>query len=146
MPAVYELELIVPAAEIDPLGHVNNITYLKWMQRVALDHSAAQGWPHEAYVRLGAGWVVRSHSIEYLQPAYQGDIVVVRTWVATMKKATSRREYQIVRRSKDAAPEVLLAAAATEWAFVDFSTKLPRRIAPEVAEAFVVVERPPDGI
>ncbi|RPI87679.1 MAG: acyl-CoA thioesterase, partial [Planctomycetaceae bacterium] len=102
MPAVYELELIVDPDAIDPLGHVNNITYLQWMQSAALAHSAAQGWPHDAYVRLGAGWVVRSHTIEYLQPAYAGDRVIVRTWVADMKRATSRRGYRISRKRADA--------------------------------------------
>ena len=91
MPALFELPLRVTADDIDPLGHVNNIQYVKWMQTAALAHSAAQGWPHDEYVRLGAGWVVRSHTIEYLQPAYEGDEVVVVTWVADMKKVTSLR-------------------------------------------------------
>ena len=43
----------------------------------ALAHSAAEGWPAEAYQKLGAGWVVRSHQIEYLQPAFPGDQIVV---------------------------------------------------------------------
>ncbi len=135
MTAVYEHLLVVAPQEIDRLGHANNLAYLAWMQAAALAHSAAQGWPAERYERLGTGWVVRSHEIKYLQPAYAGQNVVVRTWVADMGKVASTRRYKIVR-SDD---ETLLASAATQWAFVDFETGTLRRIPEEVQQAFELV-------
>ena len=93
--------------------------------------------PARAILALGQGWVVRSHAIEYLLPAFAGDHLAVETWVATMKKVTSLRRYRIVRRG-DAA---VLATAETNWAFVDLAGGRPVRIPPEVAGAFVVVER-----
>mgnify|MGYP003526290200 CR=1 FL=1 len=84
MPAVFEYQHQVTEAEIDGVGHVNNLAYLRWMQDAAVAHSAAQGWPAKAYYDLGQGWVVRSHFIEYLVPAFAGDEIVVRTWVAAM--------------------------------------------------------------
>lgn len=128
---------VVEAAEIDGLGHANNVVYIAWLQAAAVAHSAAQGWPGTRYHELGQGWVVRSHTIEYLLPAFAGDRVVVETWVATMKKVTSLRRYRIVRNG-DAA---LLATAETNWAFVDLTTFKPVRIPPEVGGAFVVVQR-----
>ena len=86
---------------------------------------------------MGQGWVVRSHAIEYLLPAFAGDHVVVETWVTTMKKVTSLRRYRIVRGGDGA----LLATAETNWAFVDLTTFKPVRIPPEVGGAFVVVQR-----
>ena len=68
MPAIFEYHHTVCDDEIDVLGHANNVCYVAWMQDAALAHSAAQGWPAEAYGRLGMGWVVRSHAIEYHQP------------------------------------------------------------------------------
>jgi acyl-CoA thioester hydrolase len=85
MPTIYEFFHTVTADEIDGLGHVNNLEYLKWMQAAAIDHSTAQGWPPERYVEAGAGWVVRTHTIEYLRPAFVGQEIVVRTWVANFK-------------------------------------------------------------
>src|SRR5690348_855798 len=120
MPAILEYPHRVTAEDLDLLGHANNLSYLKWMQSAALAHSAAQGWPTDSYTRLGAGWVVRSHRIEYLQPAFEGDVVVVRTWVADMKKVTSLRRYEIVRDASD--KRVLLAKAETDWAFIHFAT------------------------
>lgn len=136
MPAVYEHRHIVGTDEIDPLGHASNVAYVEWMQASALAHSAAQGWPADRYRALGLGWVVRAHTIEYHRPALAGDGIAVRTWVATMRKATSLRRYRIHRQSDDA----LLATAETRWAFVDYSTNQPTRVPREIAEAFEVVE------
>ncbi|MBI3467094.1 MAG: acyl-CoA thioesterase [Planctomycetes bacterium] len=137
MPDVFDYPLVVSAAEIDDLGHANNVAYLHWMQAAALAHSAAQGWPPERYQQIGTGWVVRSHRIEYLRPALEGHRLVVRTWVATMKKVSSERRYEILRHPED----LLLAKAATEWVFVNYRTGIPARVPPEVLGAFTVVER-----
>lgn len=135
MPAIFDWKHIVDDQDLDDLGHANNISYLKWMQSAALAHSAAQGWPVEAYHSLGQGWVVRSHQIEYLVPARLADEIVIRTSVENLKKVTSRRRFLILR----AADQVLLARAATEWAFIEFASGAPRRIPLEVSSAFEVV-------
>ena len=101
MPAILEWTHAVVEDDLDGLGHANNISYLKWMQSAALAHSAAQGWPVEAYAALGCGWVVRSHFIEYLAPALLGDTILIRTWVADMGKVTSRRRFLILRGGDD---------------------------------------------
>ncbi len=158
MPAILEWTHTVFEHDLDGLGHANNISYLKWMQSAALAHSAAQGWPVEAYAALGCGWVVRSHFIEYLVPALLGDTILIRTWVADMGKVTSRRRFVILRGGEDEsrrgasgrlsqaergneveAGETVLAKAETNWAFVDYRTGSPKRIPPEVSGAFEVV-------
>ena len=136
MPAVFKWNHTVGVADLDGLGHANNISYLKWMQSAALAHSAAQGWPVEAYAALGCGWVVRSHFIEYLSPALLGNTIIVQTWVADLKKVTSLRRYRIVTTRSD--QEQILAKAQTDWAFVDYRTGTPKRIPPQVLSAFEV--------
>ena len=138
MPDIYEHAHTVRDDEIDSLRRASNVAYVQWMLDAALAHSAAQGWSAEAYVRLGSGWVVRSHKIEYRRPALPGDRVVVRTWVATMDVATSLRRYRMERASDG----TLLASAETLWAFINFATGRPARIPPEIARAFVVVNAP----
>lgn len=135
MPAIFEYEHTVTDAEIDALNHAGNVAYVEWMQAAALAHSTALGWPAERYMAIGQGWVVRAHVIEYLQPAFAGDRVVVRTWVAAIRKATSSRRYEILRKSDGRR----LAIAETRWAFIDYATGQPARIPPEVAASFPVV-------
>ena len=136
MPEIFEYFHTVADDEIDALGHANNVAYVEWLQAAAVDHSAAQGWPGEKYRELGAGWVVRSHTIEYDRPAVAGERIVVRTWVATMKKVTSIRRYRILRYDD----ETLLATAETKWAFINYATGQPMRVPPEIARSFVVVD------
>ena len=135
MPAVFEYRHQVTADEIDGVGHVNNIEYLRWMQHAAVAHSTIQGWPQKAYYELGQGWVVRSHFIEYLVPAFVGDEIVVRTWIADLKRVTSLRRYELLRPSDGKK----LALACTNWAFVKFATLQPCRVPAEVISAFELV-------
>jgi acyl-CoA thioester hydrolase len=139
MPGIFEYRHTILDHEIDALGHANNVCYVEWMQSAALAHTAAQGWPAEAYQQLGMGWVVRSHTIEYHQSARAGDHIVVTTWVATFHRVTSVRRYRIARQADGA----LLASAETKWAFIDYVTGQPHRVPVEIARAFEIVDTPP---
>ena len=131
-PAVFVFEHDVRDDEIDALGHVNNLAYLKWMISAAVAHSAACGWTTERYLASGGGWVVRSHKIEYFNAALAGDRIAVRTWVDSFKKVSSLRRYRIVRD----ADQTLLAEAETNWAFIGFEHRVPRRIPQEIVDDF----------
>ena len=120
--------------EIDEQGHANNVVYVAWMQAAAMAHSATLGWTAERYLKLGMGWVARSHTIEYLRPAYAGDEIIVETHVADMKKVTSTRVYRIIRR----ADRELLAKAETHWAFINYATGKPTRIPAEISRSFPI--------
>jgi acyl-CoA thioester hydrolase len=132
MPVIYHHAHRVSHSEIDQVGHVNNLEYVRWLQNAAIAHSTVQGWSADAYRELGMGWVVRSHFIEYLYPAFADDEIIVRTWVASMKRVTSLRRYEIWR-PKD---NKKLATAETNWAFVKFSTHQPCRVPPEILQSF----------
>lgn len=135
MPAIFEYQHLVRDDEIDGLGHVNNLVYLRWLQSAAVAHSTEQGWSPSAYQQLRQGWVVRSHFIEYLSPAFPSDAIVVRTWIADMKRVTSLRRYQILRPSDGKQ----LATAATNWAFVNYDTLQPCRVPAEIVSCFELV-------
>ena len=140
MTAVFDYPHTVVAEDIDELGHAGNYHYVKWMQHAAVAHSTANGWSPEDYQKLGAGWVVRSHSITYLKPAFEGEEVVVKTWVANLKPATSLRKYEIVNTAGD-----VLARAETDWAFINYVRHRAVRIPAEVASCFQVVTGPGPG-
>lgn len=135
MPAVFVQHLSVPSSAIDALGHVNNQEYLRWMQDVAIAHSAARGWPMERYLAIGAGWVVRSHFIEYLRPAFAGDAIRVASWVADVKRKTSTRKYRFTREADDRE----LVRAETLWVFVDIASGASREIPEEMKTGFLIV-------
>ena len=135
MPAIYDHPHVVHDDEIDALGHVNNLSYLKWMQDAAIAHSTAQGWSTQRYLEIGSGWVVRSHAIDYRQPAFAGQEIVVRTWVSNFRNIRSLRKYKIIRPDDN----TVLALAQTDWAFIGYEHLVPRRVPPEIVAAFELV-------
>lgn len=133
MPRIFKLDLTVATDAIDEFGHVNNQRYIAWMQEVATAHSAANGWPIERYVKIGAVWVVRSHFIEYLRPAFAGDALEIYTWAASLALREVTRKYRFRRAGQ------LLVQAETKWVYVDIKSGRPKRIPEELLASFEAV-------
>ena len=133
MPRIFRQELIVSADAVDEFRHVNNQRYIAWMQEVATAHSAANGWPMERYLGIGAAWVVRSHFIEYLRPAFAGDALDIDTWASSLALREVTRKYRFRRADQ------LLARAETKWVYVDIRSGRPKRIPEELLASFVAV-------
>jgi acyl-CoA thioester hydrolase len=120
--------------DIDPLGHVNNISYVRWIQDIAVAHSSAVGLDFAAYGRMGGIFVVRRHEIDYLRPVLRGDTVEACTWVGSVMAAKCIRHTELRTRGVDE----VVAKAHTVWGFVDVKRGRPTRIPGEVREAFGV--------
>lgn len=134
---VHSREIVVGPASIDANGHVNNVEYLRWMQDAAIEHATDSG--STAISRsIGASWVVRSNHVEYLRPAFEGDVLTVLTWVATVQKVQSLRKYLFRRRSDGAT----LVRGETNWIFVNATDGRLRPIPPEIAACFPCLPDP----
>jgi acyl-CoA thioester hydrolase len=133
-PGVFAQTFSIPEDAIDELGHVGNLKYIAWMQDIAIQHSSAKGWPVERYLENGAVWVVRSHFVSYVRPAFAGEIITLQTWVAGFRQRSSSRRY-LVRRTDD---QRVLVEAETVWAYVDRRSGRPQRIPDELRTAFEV--------
>ncbi|MDP9000983.1 MAG: acyl-CoA thioesterase [Myxococcota bacterium] len=125
-------ELVVGADDIDMLGHASNIAFVRWIQDVALAHSAAVGFDFDAYQRLGAVFVVVRHEVDYMRPALRDDRLEARTWISNVMAAKCHRATEIARASNGQ----LLAKGVTTWGFIELATGRPRRIDPVVRVAF----------
>jgi len=134
----YLLRVRAAPSDIDGLGHVSNLVYLRWVLDAALAHSTAKGLDEAAYKARGQGWVVRRHEIDYLRAALEGDDLVVETRVAAIAAASSTRKTRIFRDGD------LLARAATSWAYVDYRTGRPIRIPEDVKSLFEIEPDEPD--
>lgn len=130
--SVYVDARTVVAEDLDEMNHVNNLQYLRWTLKAASAHSRHVGWPSERYRELGAGWLVRSHSITYKVPALLDDEVLIRTWIADFDKVSSMRKYEIVRQADNR----VCALAETRWVFIDFTTFKLTEIPPAIRHAF----------
>ena len=119
MKNIFTLTITVSTEDIDSLAHVNNLVYVKWMDKIATTHWAhltAEN-PLPQYV-----WVVMRHEIDYLKQAGLGDKITVKTWVGETKGITSVRFMEFYRQG------ILLVKAKTIWAMLDSKTFKPVRI------------------
>ena len=126
--------------DIDELGHASNIAYVRWIQEVAIAHSAAVGLDFEAYRKLGGVFVVRRHEVDYLRPVLRGDLLEVRTWIDSAMAAKCKRATEIVNQSG-----TVVARAVTTWGYVEIASGRPVRIPTAVREAFGIKPPALDG-
>jgi acyl-CoA thioester hydrolase len=132
-PPEHVITVVAAPGDIDELGHVSNVVYVRWLQDAAKAHSEAAGWDRRAYLEKGAVFVVRRHEIDYLASSFAGDELVIHTHVASFGAATCERMTRIVR-PRDGA---VLARSLTLWAFVSTTTHRPKRIPQEIRDAFL---------
>lgn len=139
MPLVHEQSFAVRYDECDPYGHVNHVSYLRYMQDAAFAASAAAGYDFARYREINRTWLVRETDIEYLRPLLYGDHVIVKTWVEDFRRVRSRRAYELRR----AADGEMVARAQTEWVFLEAERLRPATIPPEMMAAFFPEGAPP---
>lgn len=117
--------LIVSENEIDNLNHVNNITYLQWIQNVAKKHwnLICNADIDNKYV-----WVVIRHEIDYFLPAVLNDEITVTTYIGESYGVKSERFVEIKKADK------MLAKAKTIWCLLDKSTMKPVKVPFEIMD------------
>ncbi|AYO76360.1 acyl-CoA thioesterase [Sphingobium yanoikuyae] len=113
--------------DIDFMGHVNNASYLKWVQDAVLDHWRALA-PAEAVAQHL--WVALKHEIIYRKPTFLDDEVIATVLLEKVQGARAFYE-TVIRRGEE-----VLAEVKSSWCCVDASTLRPARIAREVMQHF----------
>jgi acyl-CoA thioester hydrolase len=125
----FELTITVKKDDIDQLGHVNNVVYVRWVQEAAVAHWITLSSAAERERLL---WVIIRHEIDYKHPAFLRDAIVARTWVGEAKGLAFDRHTEILR-AKD---RKLLARARTVWCPVNAKTMHPTEPGEEVRLRF----------
>lgn len=113
------------------MGHVNNASYLKWVQAAVIDHWLALA-PAEA-IRQHL-WVAIKHEITYRRPAFLEDDVIAT--VVLEKVQGARAFYEtVIRRGEE-----VLAEVKSTWCCLDAATMRPARLASDVIKRFFSAE------
>lgn len=121
----FELSFEVPAADIDGLGHINNVVYLKYFENVGWAHSCDLGLDLAAYRKLDRAMVVHRHELDYLAPGYLGDRLTAQTWITLNdRKLSLCRAFRLVRHRDN----TVLAQAITSYTCVSFATSRVKRM------------------
>lgn len=125
--APFRYSVPVQPSDIDFMGHVNNASYLNWVQSAVIDHWRSLA-PADAVARHL--WVALKHEITYRRPTYLGDDVIA---TVLLEKVEGARAFYntIIRRGED-----VLAEVRSSWCCIDAKTFRPARLARDVVERF----------
>ena len=123
----YYVPIPVMPADIDFMGHVNNASYLKWVQDAVIDHWRSIA-PSDAVAQHL--WVALKHEITYRRPTFLGDDVIAT--VLLEKFHGTRAFYEtVIRRGEE-----VLAEVKSSWCCIDAETLRPARLARDVIARF----------
>lgn len=121
----------IAAEDIDFMGHVNNASYLKWVQEAVLDHWRALA-PTEAVGRHL--WVALKHEITYRKPTFLNDDVIATVLLQNVQGARAFYE-TIIKRGEE-----VLAEVKSSWCCIDANTKRPARLTRDIIQRFFTSE------
>lgn len=126
---VYSQRRVVKKEDLDELDHVNNVRYVQWIQDIAKEH-----WEVRATADLKSKflWVVIRHEIDYKKEAVLGEEILMETFVGETTFVTSERFVQIKR----AESQEIIVTAKSIWCLLDYETKRPTKITPDLRRVF----------
>jgi acyl-CoA thioester hydrolase len=119
----------VLAEDIDQLGHVNNVVYLRYVQEVAGAHWSAIA---TEYQLTSCIWVVGRHEIDYRHSILPGQEVIGLTWVHPPNGMRFDRSVWLVNPDKSK----VFAQAKTTWLLLDKASGRPKRVDAELLKTF----------
>jgi acyl-CoA thioester hydrolase len=120
--------IAVDPADIDFMGHVNNASYLKWVQDAVIDHWKALAPADAVAAHL---WVALKHEITYRRPTFLDDAVIAHVILEKVQGARAFYE-TVIKRGED-----VLAEVKSSWCCLDAETLRPARLARELVEKFL---------
>ncbi len=114
-------------ADMDSLGHVNNVVYVDYLQEARVDmlrvHAPASGGEE-----LAEGVVVVRHEVEFVSPlVFRFEPVRIESWVTGIRAASFTMAYEILDVLEDGTRHVYARARTVLTPYV-FSAERPRRI------------------
>jgi acyl-CoA thioester hydrolase len=111
--------------DMDAFGHVNNVTFLTYMQEARTAMLFAGEAAHRAPDLL-KGVVVARHEIDYRRPLeWRPEPIEVEVWVSELKAASFTLRYELVDQL---AERLVLAEAMTVLVPFDLAASRPRRL------------------
>ncbi len=121
-------------ADLDLLGHVNNVTYVDYLQEARVDLLRHHGPSPTSEGGLVEGVVVVRHEVQYVAPLrLEQETVSIEVWVTEVRAASFTMAYEIFHEAPEG--RRVYARAWTLLTPYVFATERPRRLTPQEREA-----------
>ena len=133
--AVYRHSIRIDPSDIDFMGHVNNASYLKWVQDAVISQ-----WRELAPAEAVAAhlWVALKHEISYRRPAFLTDEI---TAVVSLERVRGVIAFYntVIRRGEE-----IIAEVKSRWCCINADTRRPARITTAMLANFTGAGGPSD--
>lgn len=120
-------------ADLDLLGHVNNVTYVDYLQEARVDMLRTHA-PDKRADDLAEGVVVARNQVTYVAPLTLRPSVAIECWVTEIRAASFTMAYEVFDTDADGNRIVFLRARSLLTPFV-FAEERPRRVTPQETES-----------
>ncbi len=132
-------------ADLDALGHVNNVVYVDYLQEARVDLLRHHGPAARAAGGLVEGVVVVRHEVQYAAPlGFRFRPVSIEVWVTEIRAATFTLAYEVFEETDG--ERTVHARASTVLAPYVFATERPRRLRDAEREALAAYLEPGDPV
>ncbi len=118
--------------DIDFVGHVNNINYIRWLENGRVRLLEAIGMPaFDLAASDGILPVLTETTIRYKKALFLNNTVTVEVWLSKLNNASAIMEFQFLNEKGE-----LCARAQQKGLFIDRKTMKPVRLTEEYRNAF----------
>ena len=132
-------------ADLDLLGHVNNVVYVDYLQEARVDMLRTHS-PEAHAGMLTEGTVVVRHEVTYVAPlAFGFRPVSIEAWVTQIRAASFTVAYEVFHEDPDGTRQVYVRAKTVLTPYV-FATERPRRLHPEEKESLSRLLEPDEPV
>lgn len=130
-------------ADLDLLGHVNNVVYVDYLQEARVDMLRVHA-PDSRADDLAEGVVVVRHEVTYRSPlVFRFQPVTIESWVTEIKAATFTMAYEIFDEADNGERTTYLVARTVLTPYV-FASERPRRLTGDELKALARFHEPDD--
>ncbi|MEE2681338.1 MAG: acyl-CoA thioesterase [Planctomycetota bacterium] len=127
----------------ETVAHVNNVTYLEWVDHVAERAGEVLGHTRRDLAEMNRMWFVARHEIDYLAEAFAGDRLVAATWIHDARRTSCRRATLMWREEPETAAPI--ARALSTWTWIDLERRRPTRMPDEITRLLDPLVSTPGG-
>lgn len=139
LPDPFVMPITVGDADLDRLGHTNNVVYVRWLEEISWAHIESLGMTWERQQAAGRAMAITRTEIDYLGAANRDEHLLLGTWLVGFDgRLRSARRFQLIRPADGRT----LVRALSRHACLDLATQRPARVPADMAEILrgVVVE------
>jgi acyl-CoA thioester hydrolase len=130
-------------ADMDSLGHVNNVTYVDYLQESRVDMLRTHA-PTTGGEQLAEGTVVVRHEVEFAAPlVFRFEPVRIESWVTKIRAASFTMAYEILDETQEG--RRVYARARTVLTPYVFAEERPRRLRDQEREVLAGFLEPDDS-